>query len=75
MKYRSSGAQGAGCFSLAVPLTSFAFPRTKKISSESHLYEEFVRRPEGAEVGIERDESHGRGAFSLVTPSHLCYNT
>ena len=30
---------------------------------------------EGAEVGIERDESHGRGAFSLVTPSHLCYNT
>ena len=32
MKHRFWGAQGAGCFPLAVPLTSFAFPRTKKIS-------------------------------------------
>ena len=32
MKHRFWGAQGVRCFPLAVPLTSFAFPRTKKIS-------------------------------------------
>ena len=32
MKHRSSGAQGVRCFPLVVPLTSFALPRTKKIS-------------------------------------------
>ena len=32
MKHRSSGAQGVRCFPLAVPLTSFALPRKKKIS-------------------------------------------
>ncbi len=31
--------------------------------------------PKGRRLASERDESHGRGAFSLVTPSHLCYNT
>ena len=32
MKQRFFGAQGAEGFLLPVPLTSFAFPRTKKIS-------------------------------------------
>ena len=32
MKHCFFGAQGVRCFPLAVPLTSFAFPRTKKIS-------------------------------------------
>ena len=70
-------------FSLSLEMTN-AGKRHSRI--ESHLYEESVKRPstsfQWTEVArrdggwlSQRDESHGRGAFSLVTPSHLCYNT
>ena len=70
-------------FSLSLEMTN-AGKRHSRI--ESHLYEESVKRPSTSfqwkEVArrdggwlSQRDESHGRGAFSLVTPSHLCYNT
>ena len=70
-------------FSLSLEMTN-AGKRHSRI--ESHLYEEFVKRPSTSfpwkEVArrdggwlSQRDESQGRGAFSLVTPSHLCYNT
>ena len=70
-------------FSLSLEMTN-AGKRHFRI--ESHLYGESVRRhspsfpwkevpQRGGGWLSQRDESHGRGAFSLVTPSHLCYNT
>ena len=70
-------------FSLSLEMTN-AGKRYSRI--ESLLHEESVKRhspsfpwkevPQRGGGWLSRwDESRGRGAFSLVTPSHLCYNT
>ena len=87
MKHRDPTSHGVRCFPLSAVLASFPDRERKRFLASarndnmgkaafSYLPPFSGRRcPEGTEVGIERDESRGRGAFSLVTPSHLCYNT
>ena len=53
----------------------YSFPVPFVYGSLLHLRQIILNILGNCLHGIERDESHGRVAFSLVTPSHLCYNT
>ena len=85
MKHRSFGALGVRCFPFpVVPYTFLAanekdFSLSLKMTNAGGVVFSLLPMeggaPKGRSLASSGVDCHGREAFSLVTPSHLCYNT
>ena len=85
MKHRSFGALGVRCFPFPVVPYTFLTANEKDFSLSLEmtnaggvvfsLLPMEGGAPKGRRLASSGVDCHGREAFSLVTPSHLCYNT